>query len=696
MNIIKNYLAEHRLIKEFFLPILFCILIPFILEVSLFNFRHFQTRSFTPSVGMAYTVSSNMELKDNNIYQIKSLDEKPYIDVDVSGLDIRDVYLDFWPNAEVFNTDRLRMHYFVVDEGNVLGYDLPQISYVRGAWQSMYTYVDFSGKCNGFRIYIDEGLSVDQLIRIESIGFNVPVPFDVSKKRILGIAIILILLYFLRPSSIIYNKIFKENFSGKKAIIFVVLVAEAALMYKAATMNVACQIAPYESQHQFEMLAESLSQGKFYLLKDVPDELISMDNPYSFQARLQNGVQDEIMYDVAYYNGKYYVYFGVGPIITCYLPYYLITGTHLQTYLLVYMLCVIVSAGWLFLSYELCKKYFNEIPFALYLVCSVLFTASCGITYVVSRPDFYAVPMTMSLASTLFGLAFWIKSIKPLTDGTYIIQPCCAFFGSLFMAFVAACRPQFLLGSFLAVILFYNAVFIDRKLFSKQSLSATICFILPYILIASGLMYYNYARFGSVFDFGANYNLTFNDMAYRGFHINRLLYATIGFMFIPAKIINTFPYFTPAAYTSRYMGYISDEQLLGGLFYNCLYLLSIVFIPKAQKIVKDKPIYVISLVNIVFAVVIMIVDANMAGVLNRYFVDFSWLIIISFFILFGYAITDEGLVLYRPIINITFYILAILAFIHMFFMVFGGDVNGLINNGILEFERMSHMIEFWN
>ncbi len=42
------------------------------------------------------------------------------------------------------------------------------------------------------------------------------------------------------------------------------------------------------------------------------------------------------------------------------------------------------------------------------------------------------------------------------------------------------------------------------------------------VLVAVGLMWYNAARFGSPFDFGANYNLTSNDMTHRGFAVGRL------------------------------------------------------------------------------------------------------------------------------------------------------------------------------
>ena len=49
-----------------------------------------------------------------------------------------------------------------------------------------------------------------------------------------------------------------------------------------------------------------------------------------------------------------------------------------------------------------------------------------------------------------------------------------------------------------------------------------VLFALPFVLVAAGLMWYNAARFGSPFDFGANYNLTSNDMTKRGFNPGRI------------------------------------------------------------------------------------------------------------------------------------------------------------------------------
>ena len=51
-----------------------------------------------------------------------------------------------------------------------------------------------------------------------------------------------------------------------------------------------------------------------------------------------------------------------------------------------------------------------------------------------------------------------------------------------------------------------------------------ICLLAPYFVVAAGLMWYNWARFGSPTDFGANYNLTVHDMPKRGLDAGRIAF----------------------------------------------------------------------------------------------------------------------------------------------------------------------------
>ena len=108
------------------------------------------------------------------------------------------------------------------------------------------------------------------------------------------------------------------------------------------------------------------------------------------------------------------------------------------------------------------------------------------------------------------------------------------FLGSLSMALVAGCRPQLLLTSLFCVPIFKD------YLKEKELLKKLMVFAIPFALVGLSLMYYNYIRFSSPFDFGANYNLTTNDMTLRGFNIDRVFLGIYYMLFKNIKIILTY------------------------------------------------------------------------------------------------------------------------------------------------------------
>ena len=322
---------------------------------------------------------------------------------------------------------------------------------------------------------------------------------------------------------------------------------------------------------QYQHLAEAFREGYPYLGLEVPKGVTELEDPYDGSMRDQVLEEGEwVLHDVGYYAGHYYVYFGVGPVIVFFLPYLLITGNQLPTYIAMYLTALIAVLAIMGLLSQLIKKWFTQTPFLLYLMFSCLFINGSGLLFAMQRPDFYSLPIIMALAASVSGLYFWFASVEHgfITKWKMIM-------GSLCMAFVAACRPQFLLGSFFAIIIFWKTTVKNRELFSKKGLLNTISFLLPY---AGGVMYYNYIRFGSVFDFGANYNLTYNNMPLRGWRLDRLIYAIVGFGFYPMSVTNTFPFLGQCHYSTAYQGLYVDESLMGGAVANNLYLISTLFI----------------------------------------------------------------------------------------------------------------------
>ncbi len=62
-------------------------------------------------------------------------------------------------------------------------------------------------------------------------------------------------------------------------------------------------------------MTKAIMDGRLYLDEEPPQYLEEMDNPYDFNQReylqVRHKDQPEYKWDYAYYDGKYYIYFGI-------------------------------------------------------------------------------------------------------------------------------------------------------------------------------------------------------------------------------------------------------------------------------------------------------------------------------------------------------------------------------------------------
>ena len=144
------------------------------------------------------------------------------------------------------------------------------------------------------------------------------------------------------------------------------------------------------------------------------------------------------------------------------------------------------------------------------------------------------------------------------------------------------------------------------------------------MLVAVGLMWYNAARFGSPFDFGANYNLTSNDMTRRGFAVGRIAPAVVTFLAGIPGVQTVFPYITATKMQTNYMGLTITELYYGGAF-ACLPLLwGLAALPLARRRLDARRDLRASVrLTLICTVALAVVDCQMAGMLYRYQSD--WL-----------------------------------------------------------------------
>jgi len=803
--------------QKFFKVMGIIFIISLLLEIFVFNFRFFETlnnneilidpKNIVYNDGLSYDPYNKWTNDEGELKPSFFINDKSEASFEIKNINesVDNIYIDISNvKRKNYTNKKVVLKIWATDEANKLYFSLPERDVVRDVEKSKYISLNLSGKSEKLMVEVKSG--DNERFIINQIKLNTNYPMFFSLIRLLVVFLIMAVFYVIRPKSHFYNYVLNLKSKKQRFVLGIIIAAHIFGFIGVSILNPNFVFMRYETHLQYQQLTNSLLKGKVYLEKEPSEALKNMENPYdnAFRRKVLKEAGEKFLWDRAYYNGKYYVYFGIVPVLTFYLPFKVFTGQDFPTFAGIVIVACIMIFSVLGLINQIIKRWFKNVPFIIYILMSFFFIDSCGIMYLLKHPDFYSMPIIMAVMFSISGLYFWLSSFKYKTatyktlldfeetgqedDGGISYENLLdfeeaeqeedvsyenlfdfeeneqkdnisyenpldfeeaeqeedvsyesqfdfeeneiedniiydlkeneifeenqslnlqekkdvfdgfiysrIFMGSLCMALVAGCRPQVLLGSFLAVPLFFNAVFKDRELFSKKGLKATILFLAPYVVVAIGLMYYNYIRFDSVFDFGANYNLTTNDMTKRGFVLGRSPLGIFMYLFQPSVYSPRFPFISDVWFYTNYMGRTIHEYLFGGILFNHLILCLNLFVFKFKNSLKIKGLFVFCIMSILFSVVIVIADTQMAGILQRYIVDFAWLMFIPAIILFLTLIERVSDYLKRHIYSIMLCCLA-LSFYYDFATIFFYGDNALYNANPTVHYTVAHLIQFW-
>lgn len=675
-------------------------LIAVVLECTLFNYRHFESRGNQAPTDVEVLYHGLTDNGDGTF--TAGFEEEPSIELNFSYSAIHNIRVDIEAIPQGTSVNQVKIKLYASDEGNTFYYGMPMSALydyeegeqvdthvsrtvLHGLPESQYIPLHLAGDAKQIKVALD--VPGGQVVRIHSIELNAVRPFIFNELRVLFVFAVMVLIYLVRPGSELYSILYDSRKRWQKAVI-IILAAAQILGFIFMTEKVNFNKDPNSSEYC--VLARALAKGQVYLDEKPSDELMALENPYDKDLRSAEGVS--YLWDYAYYEGKYYVYFGLMPALVFYLPYYLITGQDLPMHLDFYIMSAGFVIGIFLLVHQLVKKYFRKTPFPIYLLLCFTMIWGIGGLYLVLHPDFYSVPKYFSIVMTVLGLYFWLSSVDD-EDGENVKLWRMAV-GSLCMACVAGGRTQMVLGSFLAIPIFWK-VFIKKswkETFEKKNILRFVVFILPFVVIAAILMSYNYARFGSVFDFGANYNLTTNDMTRRGMNWDRCGLAVFTFLFQLPGTIAHFPYITPVNMVTDYMGKTITQAMMGGLLVCNPVLLIIFTVRKFKADLKQGRLYLLCLMSIVFAVVIAVVDAQMAGILVGYVGDFVIFLFVPAVILVLCLLKKTEGSPYRKNWYQLVLLLCVVGLIYNVLTIFAGSD---LDEKVYLYHKVRYMIEFW-
>ncbi len=486
-----------------------------------------------------------------------------------------------------------------------------------------------------FRIYPNEGehtffVSSDGKLDALEISFDNSAKYTVSKitlnKRtafyfnlarylILCAAVAFIIaVYVFELYRIPYSRI-----SGKKLGIYIAAVFCCFFTLLSSVKDVGFDeypfVQPTNKYDTYAQLFDAFMKDRLDLdIEFDEDKLAELENPYDYYERKEAVIRGGI-WDKAYYKGKLYCYFGVAPVLLIYFPIYFLTGMIPKAGTVSMILTLAACGALLFLLDASIKRFKLNPPRILVEISGVVLCSGSLLFVLNAHPSMYYSAMLSGILFLALTLGFAFKAY----DASSAVKRY-VFLGltGLSAVLTVASRPTFLLYAVAIVPIMWNMVFgKNRKI--KQKLINLACVGTPLLIGAVLIMAYNYARFESPFDFGNNYQLTFNDISYNSLELSRFFPSIYQYFLQAPKFGGKFPYvdLNPVN-LELYGGYTYTYGSVGILTFPAA--LGIFGISAVDSDKKKKHSY-ISLVLV--AVLIAFMDLCLAGVHIRYLADIA-------------------------------------------------------------------------
>lgn len=558
-------------------------------------------------------------------------------------------------------------------------------NYIPNNEKSKYMPLYLSGKVNGIEISIDKDIYKNN--QLESIVINEKIPFEFNIVRFLIVFGILIARFFCK-----YEENLNEEYSPKNLTQELVLLFVIALFFGISIFINQNSIEPNNKIYN-EKFVNSVYHGSFSLEEKPSEALMNLKNPYDDLERSELERGEDYLWDTAYYNGKYYVYFGILPLLVFFLPYYFITKKYLDMAIVIFVISMFIFILIKEILLKIVNRYFDKIPFKFVLYSLIMLCSGSLILYAEGMSRVYELVILSGLACVLLGIYFILKSLE--SDKKKYIN---IFWGSLFLALSVACRPTDLLASLLILPYLIQLLINNIKQFKtdkKPLLKLIISAGAPYITVGILLMIYNYIRFENPFEFGAKYQLTVVDMGALKSRIFAIPTGIIANIFSIPNFIPDFPFITSHNNLLEFYGYYYIENMIGGVFIIAPICFMNFGIIKANKKTENKELKFIINSLVIVGTLVAIISIMMAGSNQRYLIDYAWMFILSgiliFIILFNSFKSDEA----KNILKKVFATITVFTFLIGIFSGIVSEKENMKNYSAKTYYKTKYTICFW-
>ena len=653
-----------------------------ILECFVFNAKAYSSNkeTFKFQNFISEKITSDGEIKSDKI----TLKSNQYLYIQTDGNNYENLYLSF-------NNDDMNLYINISEmKTGETEYTWKKYALVDPSIKTYgYISLDNMDQVSSLRIEfdIDDSRYYDRDSRpsivVTGISFDAYFPLIINPIRLGGIFAILLLGFNFRKLFIsnkpkeeltIYQKLERTVLFGG-AIVFTYFIIQALMNSSAYFIKYDNLILGIDSsRHIYYEQLDAYVKGRLSLDVPVDSRLTALSNPYDPYARA--GIN--ALWDHAFYNGKYYCYYGHAPIYLVMLPVYWLTR-YVPTNLFVLQLGTLFSIfAFLLAAIQIIKLFVKKTntPFLVLTLIAMVFGSLLltNNTYEYGGM-IYRIPYAYANGFLFLTIYFFMKGYQA-TRKRFIYF----LFTGLSLVFIILSRPL----EAIYLLLFIPIIIKMIKSGWSKKKQMVIDYVPGIAVVLVGAIFVcamNYARFGSIFEFGQHYQITVNDCTKNHLSIDGLLPTIFHYFIQPptyekADQVLTYSYMVEKFESHSYV------QSSVGLFFIPVALFIFV-IPYIISRKDDISFKVFVLASPVLIFITAFINYCFAGVCPRYLNDFMpWGALLGGVIALKALEKDNGK---HPVVpSIVFAVLSISIVITSQYHFIGfdglriGDMNGLL------------------
>lgn len=523
-----------------------------------------------------------------------------------------------------------RCYIDVMDEGSA--YNFQRANYVDIIPGSLrygkgITNIYSHGKLKGIRIAFSNWTDKDIIIR--GIIINAQRKLEINSVRLALMALILIIYIGIRNFG--WNKI-EYDWKNKKLTVgsfipVILFILWLTIINGWANGQEAWKPLEYPFENNinktiYEEQFEAFENGQLALLMEPDSRLEELKNPYDKSERSEKGVW--YPWDHAYYNGKFYSYFGIAPILTVYYPFYWLTGKVPGINLCNYIIGIIGIVALYGMTRQVLKLFFSKINYMLFLL-SYMAVVLCSQLFVyMVESNIYYLCYGSTVAFAGLAVTFGIMACEEQRNN---IRRIYLVLSAVAVVFVVLSRPMGLLLVIAILMPLFLKMILKKDDSLKKKLITLAFFFLPVLVGAVFVCIYNALRFSSPFEFGNNYQLTESDISMNQLHIQNVGETLYYYFFNIPSFRTEFPWL--------HFGIIGDNTSGNYLFiiWNNYGVFSVpvvwaIFMVFFKKVNMPLMMRIIGCITVVASFFIAYFDFCMAGISSRYVGDILWFLVL--------------------------------------------------------------------